>query len=74
MDTEAQIRDYLADNLGLIEPELTLLDKEYPLKNKDSVVGYVDILAKDRFGNIVIIELKKVKTLQKTRFTNFTSM
>ena len=51
--TEAQLRDFLFDRLELIEDGLSRIEKEYQLKE-----GRVDILAKDKNENIVIIELK----------------
>jgi hypothetical protein len=56
---EATIRDSLADNLHLLEKGLTLIQKEYPLKNPIGSKGYVDILARDSFGNRVVIEVKR---------------
>lgn len=71
MTTEAQIRDYIANNLDMIEPELKLIGKEYQLTNKDLTKGFIDILAKDRFGNFVIIELKKSKNPAKSAIHEF---
>ena len=51
--TEATLRDFLIKRLDLIEDGLELIEKEYVLKE-----GRVDILAKDKNENIVIIELK----------------
>lgn len=51
--TEAQLRDFLFDRLELIEDGLSRIEKEYQLKE-----GRIDILAKDKNENIVIIELK----------------
>jgi len=56
---ESTIRDNLAKSLHLIEPGLTLIQKEYPLPNPFGSKGYIDILARDSFGNRVIIELKR---------------
>lgn len=58
METEAQIRDFFATNLYLIEKDLSLIKTEYKIKS-DSVYGFIDIFAKDKFGNLVIIEIKK---------------
>lgn len=58
--SESDLRDYLADNLSLIEPRLQLyVDRngedgvEYPVEG-----GWVDILAKDKNDIPVIVELK----------------
>lgn len=59
MLNEAEIRDQLADRLALLEPGLTLLAKEHPLPNTLGSKGFIDILAKDQFGNRVIIEVKR---------------
>ncbi len=59
MKTEAALRDELATKLFLIEPGLTLIEKEHPLPNRIGAKGFIDILARDRFGNRVIMELKR---------------
>ena len=59
MTTEAALRDELASKLSLIEPGLTLIETEHPLPNTLGAKGFIDILARDRFGNRVIIELKR---------------
>jgi hypothetical protein len=59
MTTEAALRDELASKLSLIEPGLTLIEKEHPLPNSLGAKGFIDILARDHFGNRVIIELKR---------------
>lgn len=56
---EASIRDYLVHRLDIISPNLTFVDKEHKLKNDFGTKGFVDILAKDEFENLVIIELKR---------------
>lgn len=61
MYTEAAIRDSIANNLTLIEPDLKLIKKEYPLNNTIGTNGFIDILAYDTYGNFVIIEIKKSK-------------
>ncbi|REH00984.1 endonuclease NucS domain-containing protein [Flavobacterium aquicola] len=57
--SEATIRDYLAGQLDFIESGLTLLEKEHFLPNVSGSNGFVDILAKDRFNNFVVIEIKR---------------
>ena len=57
--TEAALRDHLAEHLELIEPDLALVRKEYPLPNSAGTRGRVDILARDSLGCFVIIELKR---------------
>lgn len=56
---EARIRDYLAQNIQLLEYGLTCVSKEYELKNALGSGGFVDILARDRFGHLVAIEIKR---------------
>jgi hypothetical protein len=51
--TEAQVRDYLYIHLDLIEDGLKPIMKEFPTKE-----GRVDIVARDRDDNLVVIELK----------------
>jgi RecB family endonuclease NucS len=56
---EADLRDFLANNLGRIEPGLHLFQRddrrgvEFPVDD-----GRIDILAVDRTGKFVVIELK----------------
>lgn len=59
---EGEFRDYLAERLCLVEPGLTLLRTEYALDNPDGAGGRVDILARDTFGHIVCIEIKRSDT------------
>lgn len=57
--TEAQIRDFLAENLTLIEPSLELVGKEFYLPNTEGASGFLDIFARDSNGKLVIIEIKR---------------
>ncbi len=59
MPSEAQIRDYLTKNIEALEPGLQVIQKEFPLPNAAGARGFVDILARDRFGHLVVIELKR---------------
>jgi hypothetical protein len=56
---ESEFRDHLAERLDLVEPGLTLLRTEYALDNPDGAGGRLDILARDTFGHIVCIEIKR---------------
>lgn len=50
---EKQLENFLKYNLNEIEDGLKLIDCQYPIN-----FAFIDILAKDKEGNIVIIELK----------------
>ena len=56
---EDAIRDQIAANLDLVEPGLTLIRTEYPLPNAHGTKGRIDVLARDRFGNFLVIEVKR---------------
>jgi endonuclease len=56
---ERDLRNYLVRNLGLIEPGLRLYDEEGITGVEFPVGGrFIDILALDRHGRYVVIELK----------------
>jgi len=57
--SEAEIRDYLAAHLDLIEPGLTLVKKEQYLRNDRGASGFIDIFARSSTGQLVIIEIKR---------------
>ncbi|MBD0711623.1 hypothetical protein BU197_25665 [Streptomyces sp. CBMA291] len=63
--SEADIRDELAQNLALIEPGLSLVGVEFHLRNTQGARGFVDILARDALGNLVIIELKRSESTSR---------
>jgi len=56
---EDHIRDKLADRLTLIENDLCLVGRNYPLPNSAGTRGFIDILARDRHGIFVVVELKR---------------
>lgn len=56
---EEKIRDFLAVNLSMIEPDLAIVSKEYRLINDFGSDGSIDILAKDSLGHYVIVEVKR---------------
>lgn len=56
---EADLRDYLAKNLGKLEPGLRVYEEEGITGIEFPVGGrFIDILATDRTGGLVVIELK----------------
>lgn len=57
--SEGEIRDHLAENLDLIEPGLTLVDKEVLLRNDKGAKGFLDIFARTADGKFLIIEVKR---------------
>lgn len=56
---EARIRDYLSQRLDLVEPGLLLVEKEFKVRSGMGAGGSIDILAKDAFGHLVVIEIKR---------------
>lgn len=66
MQNEGTLRDALAANLDLIEEGLRLVRTEYPVENPDGASAKIDILAKDRLGVLVVIELKRSSSTSRT--------
>ncbi|OYU27550.1 MAG: hypothetical protein CFE41_10685 [Burkholderiales bacterium PBB2] len=56
---EARIRDYLCLHLELVEPGLCLIEKEFKVQSGMGAGGSIDILARDAFGHLVVIEIKR---------------
>lgn len=56
---ESDLRDRLAENLSCLEPGLSLISKEYPLDAPVGTKGFIDILARDQTGMLVVIEIKR---------------
>lgn len=56
---ESVYRDFLAEKLDLIEPGLELVSAEMLLPNNQGARGFVDLVARDRFGVLVLVELKR---------------
>ncbi len=52
---EKDLRDFLAENVFLVEKGLTLIEKEYDTRE----AGRIDLLCKDKEGSHVIVEMKK---------------
>lgn len=57
--SESELRDYLAEHLEIVEPDLTLVKMEYPLANPAGARGFIDIVARDSCDDLVVIELKR---------------
>lgn len=55
---EDVVRNSLAENLDLLEKNLVLDDTEVTIPAMQGASGRIDILARDAFGNRVIIEVK----------------
>lgn len=56
---ENRYRDFLAEHLELISNGMTLLDTEMMLPNDLGAKGFVDLVVRDKFGVIVLIEIKR---------------
>lgn len=56
---ESRIRDYLSENLQIIEEGMLLVKKEFHIQNNLGAGGFIDILAKDSLGHFTIIEIKR---------------
>lgn len=54
MGSEAEMRDYIFENPEVIEEGFKAISKEKPIKH-----GIVDLLGRDRDGNLVVLELKR---------------
>lgn len=63
---ESEIRACVAKNLHLIDPELILIKEEYSLIFTDGRKAFIDILAKDKYGCLTVIEIKKSDKSSRT--------
>lgn len=59
VEHEDILRDFVANNLHLLEEGLVLEETEHYLPNYEGSKGYIDILAFDKYDNYVIIEIKR---------------
>jgi hypothetical protein len=57
--TEDQLRDTLATQIDVLEPDLNFLEKEKYIPNSLGTRGFIDLLARDGQGHLVLIELKR---------------
>lgn len=59
MISENALRDKLTNNLSVIKPGLTYIDKEKYFPNIEGTRSFIDILARDEENRFVLIEIKK---------------
>lgn len=58
MDTEKRLEDTIGEDISIIDSNLFLIGRQVPT----AYGKFIDLLALDRDGNLVVIELKKNKT------------
>ncbi|ANJ95111.1 endonuclease NucS domain-containing protein [Serratia plymuthica] len=59
MIKENELRDLICERIELLGDDLTLLNKEKYIPNSLGTKGFIDIYAKDKDNNHVLIELKR---------------
>ncbi|CAH0185601.1 Endonuclease NucS [Pseudomonas sp. Bi123] len=60
--SENVIRNFLKENLSVLESGLSLVQDEFYMRGREGSGGYIDILAKDKYGHYVFIELKRAES------------
>jgi hypothetical protein len=58
LDSEQQLEQWIADDISIISPDLMIIGRQVQTRYG----GHIDLLAIDRDGDLIIIELKKDKT------------
>ncbi|GAC20317.1 endonuclease NucS domain-containing protein [Paraglaciecola arctica] len=64
--TEAEIRTLIAQNIKGFDPKLEVIEEEFKVEMDDGTRGFIDILARDEFGYLTIIELKKSRVSERS--------
>jgi RecB family endonuclease NucS len=59
MPAEDIVRDHLSKTVDILEAGLTLIEVNHKLPNNVGAKGFIDILARDKLSNLIIIELKR---------------
>lgn len=57
--TETILREAIAARPSVLEPGLALVDSEMHLRNTRGAAGFVDVVARDRYGTLTLIEIKR---------------
>ena len=63
---ESEIRKALANKLSVLDPSLSLVREEYPIRLLGERKGVIDILARDKYGCYTIIGIKKSNQTART--------
>lgn len=58
LDLESRLEEWLREDIGLVSDELLVISQQLPT----AYGGFIDLLAIDSVGNLVILELKKDRT------------
>jgi hypothetical protein len=65
MKTEDEIRDYLAKHIDIIQPGLQLYAKELYIPSEIGTRSFIDLVAKNPKGELILIELKRSATASR---------
>jgi len=58
LDLEARLEDWITADINLVDPELLVIGRQIGTDHG----GYIDLLAVDRSGDLVLLELKRGRT------------
>src|SRR5271168_3161121 len=65
MKTEDEIRDYLAKHIDIIQPGLLLYAKELYIPSEIGTRSFIDLVARNPKGELILIELKRSATASR---------